>query len=254
MKLNLILLLLVFFSSVSIASADEFLSNPSNELIRGVQSLYNSAQKLSVGNSVLAVRLNEMSMKLNALQLRFKQVALENNRLSDEALKLQENDPAMARRIADLEKAVFEKDAGIEDLKNKIKEDADAIALGPVQQARLDVRLNELGLVLTPEPVDPNPNAKEKLQILKMIDASKQKQQTLNMKITTGQVASHVRVISPEQEQRLLAGIAQVKTDIDQINKMSVGKEAGDVNLAEFKQIQTQVNLLQKNKICIVVF
>ncbi len=240
--------LVAAFCAIPAAFADGALPVPGNELSSSVQSLYESAQKLSVGNSLLAVHVNEVNMKLAALQLRFKQLAMENDRLSEQALMLQENDPVKARKIASMEKESFDIDAQVEALKGKIKADADAMALAPIQEARFDRRLNELGLAQDSLPVVIDPSAKEKLRLLKMIEESKKRQEDLYAKIISGQVSVPVvRVESSAQKNALLAAIRRAQEEVDQLNAMSAARPQDDGDALQFKQLQVQVNALQKS-------
>ncbi len=246
-KISSIVFLSLLSFQIKNVSADDMLINPSNELSASMQSLYSSAQKLSMGNSILAVRLNEVNMKLNALQLRLKQLAVENSHLSEEAMKLQDVNPAKARKIADLEKESFDIDAQVEDLRTKIKTDADAMALAPTQALRLDRRLNELGILEYETKAPDDLNSKEKLQILKKISESKQRQSELYAKISSGQIAlPQVQVQSAQEKNALLASIKQTQSEIDVLSKSFKSSMDNDV-AADFKQMQMQVSLLQKN-------
>lgn len=246
-KISSIVFLSLLSFQIKNVSADDMLINPSNELSTSMQSLYSSAQKLSMGNSILAVRLNEVNMKLNALQLRLKQLAVENSHLSEEAMKLQDVNPAKARKIADLEKESFDIDAQVEDLRTKIKADADAMALAPTQALRLDRRLNELGILEYETKAPDDLNSKEKLQILKKISESKQRQSELYAKISSGQIAlPQVQVQSAQEKNALLASIKQTQSEIDVLSKSFKSSMDNDV-AADFKQMQMQVSLLQKN-------
>lgn len=249
MKSFLFVLCVVSFSVLPLVYADELPSEPSVDVSGSVRSLYASAEKLSLGNSVLAVHLNEINMKVAALQLRLKQLLMDNERLSQEALNLQDNDPSRAKKITALEKESFDMDAKIEELRGKIKADADALALAPAQESRYDQRLAEIGAVSKPvdDPVIES-NASEKLRLLKYIRESKKKQEDLYAKIIAGKVSVPVvRVESSAQKNALLASIRVLEDEIGQLKKMSSLSVAKANDSQQLKELQAQVAMLQKN-------
>lgn len=248
MKIIKIILFVVFLAMPSLLRADPVMSNMGNELSASVQSLYGSAQKLSLGNNLLAVHINAANMKVNALQMRLKQYAAENNRLSDDALRLQSMDTHKARIIADLEKESFDIDAKIEELNSKIKADADMLVLMPEQEARFDERIKELGLSSLAKTTPSDPNATLKLQLLKSIDDSKRRQAELYEKIALKQdMVPEISPESPEDLQKLKLSIKQVQGEIDGLSRVSTPRENWLADNIEMKQLQQQVNALQKN-------
>ena len=248
--------ILALLSSSAWAQANQAINLSTDQLAGELAGLKTSTERLSAGNAALSVSNNALQSRLVPLQGPLQKLMDENNALTRSALKLQEVNPARARKIAELEKEAFDIDNKIEKLAEDINASRALIEGASKEDVRLNQRLKELGLsvpVAVPPPASVDTaqaQAKEKLRLLKMIGDSKQHQEDLYGKIAEAQkqrTKTVVRVETSSEKEVMLNQIVVLQEQVDQLKKTAAAPSDTGIDSEQFSQLQAQVKALQKN-------
>jgi|GEM_PF-5042641 len=142
-----------------------------SQLTQFLLGLKDSAERLSRGNELLAGQNAGVELRMEQVQPRLQKLLDEQEKLNQASLKLKASNPARARKVAQLEKQL----AGVSDKLDRIKGGMKADQSAIDHEQEQDARLVE-------EPAEAH-GAKERLQLLKAIYESKQRQEELSRKI-----------------------------------------------------------------------
>jgi chromosome segregation ATPase len=225
-----------------------------DQLGNSLTMLKASVDKLSAGNIELAQKVGSMKARLTHMQARLQQLADQNNELTKASLRLQEPDPAQARRISELEGEIFSLDGKLEQTAEGIRRDQRELDRASQEEIPLTQRLNELGIdentIIAPVAVPlPPSNAKEKLRLLKMIDDSKQRQTELYDQLARANVTLEA-VSSISAKDRLIREIRVEQDAIDRLSELASAPPPAPqetLDPAQMAKLEEEVKQLQKN-------
>lgn len=206
-------------AAVSMTAAGEHLGQSLSELKESVT-------RLSAGNQALIAANARLKTRLNAVRLRLQDLTVQEDQMSAQAAKLKLVDGPRAKRMAQMEKELFDLDAKLERLAADSRAAQETMGRDQKQDEELTGRLSQMGVRLE-EPSVTVPNAdrsrqKEKLKLLKMIYDSKQAQQKLDQRIL---------------EARKMLPAAS----------LPAAAPVGDWDENELRRLEAQVAQLQKN-------
>ncbi len=199
-------------------SASQHLGESLNELKTSVSSLEAGNQNLMDANARLKAHLD-------AMQLRVRDLMLQENQMAEEAEKLKALRDPLSRQIAQMEKENFTIDAKLESLTADGPVTRERIARAQKQDMELSERMGTMGLRIQEEvavnPFSSQSTQKERLKLLKMIDESKKIQQRL-----TQQLFDQRKISGPPAVQKTVLGgpwsgaqLDQLEAQIRQMNK-----------------------------------
>lgn len=214
-----------------------------------------SADKLAFGNEQLVAKNNQLRIALSQYQGRLQKLIDEGNALTRDTLKLQDINSSRARKIADLEKNVFEVEAQMEHVADQMKSDQESVDRIKQDDMRLTHQIVTLGGSLTASAIEPPVTTvdftKEKLRILKMIDESKHRQEIISQQLVDSKrnkVVSVVTVETSSDKEDLVRRVHHLQDEIDQLSKMHGAVPKPEMwDEKELRQLDLQVNALQKN-------
>ena len=220
----------------------------SRTLSQSIYGLQESAQRLIQGNDQLSAYVNEMSMKVGALQARLNQLAQENDALNQRSLMLSAENPVLTKKITALENEAFEKESQTEAVLDQMANQRTEIERLKGQSIRLDEQLAQLqaNVAIAPEAVVPL--SKEKMRLLKLIDESKERQAKLYDQIATIQGRTIVHISSQAEEQKAMNTVKQLEEEIGQMQSLrQTNANVAQKDDMQYKLLMSQVDLLQKN-------
>ena len=213
--------------------------------------LKDSSQQLSAGNAALAIKNDTLRASFKQMQMRLAKEIDENNNLTKSVLKLQDVNPSRAKQITRLEKDVFDINNAIDRLAEEMKINKENCVRAQAQEGPLTQKLAQLGIIQPPDPpAAPDPR-KERLQLLKMIYESKNRQENLYAQISAAQkqiYPTSINVDNSRHKQDLLDQIKRTREEITQLKKGDKGSAPKDMfTQDQMRALEVQIKDLQKN-------
>ncbi len=251
MKVQTIFLLSFLIASPVLAQSEGPIANPGLEEM--LERLKESADQLSATNASVNQQNAQMRRDISQLQLKLGQLKAEEVTLTDAAFKLQHKDESKAKQIAALQKELFGLDEKLDLSQGEIKKAADELLKVSQEEKNVDEQLNQIAQASLDSIVDPQEDEaaaskrKEKINLLRMIDQSKERQLQLNKQLYELKPAGpQTDVIQfTAQREALLAQIELAKKRLSQTPVPQVDMQHIDPKDAEV--LSNQMTSLEKN-------
>lgn len=251
MKAQLFLLLSFLITSPVIAQSNGPIAHPGLEEM--LERLKESADQLSTTNASVNRQNAQMRRDISQLQLKLGQLKAEEVSLTEAAFKLQNKDEGKAKQIAALQKELFNLDEKLDIAQGNIKKASDELLKVSQEEKNIDEQLNQIAqasLDTIGSPQEDEVSAsrrKEKINLLRMIDKSKERQLQLNKQLyelkPAGPQTDVIQFTS--QREALLAQIELAKKRLAQIPTPEVDMQHIDPQDAQL--LSSQMTSLEKN-------
>ncbi len=240
-------ILLAFFCIAPVMAEEMPVVVATDHLEATLTDFKESIAQMSSANDALDLKNQGVRAKINQLQSELDQSLKQEQELSQDVLKLQQNNDARGQQIARMEKEILDTDAQAAALDQGAQATNERLAGMRLEDQQLSDQITQMQGTMPQQALPDNDQRKEKLKLIKMIYESKEHQGQIQRQLLQLKKESPPSIASQEQERQdqLKKDIAQIEAEVNQAQPPKANTFA--YTEEDLQALEGELDKVQKN-------